>query len=156
MPPGSCRSTPAQLGLRIESVGLPSELEFEFAARGGRYTQPYLWPDNASGAERCNYAQIVICGGAAKAVGGRLQNGYRLFDMIGNVWEWTASPWRDQRSALPANGREALTEESGKRLVRGASFDSIGGRLAFSDRARTTPGYRGSSNGFRLVARIAP
>ena len=156
MPPGSCRSTPAQLGLRIESVGLPSELEFEFAARGGRYTQPYLWSDKASDAEQCKHAQIAACDGTAKLVGGRLQNGYKLYDMIGNVWEWTASPWRDQRSALPANGREALTGVSGPRSVRGGSFDAIGGGLALSSRFRYSPGSRVDHFGFRLVARIAP
>ena len=112
----------SRLGLRIDSIGLPSELEFEFAARGGRTTQAYLWPDGASDAEKCRHAQIGPCEGRAKHVVGRLPNGYRLHDMIGNVWEWTASPWRDQRSALPAHGREALTGVSGPRALRGASF----------------------------------
>ena len=146
----------AQLGLRIESVGLPSELEFEFAARGGRYTQPFLWPDNASNAEQCKHAHIDVCDGPAKPVAGRLQNGYKLYDMIGNVWEWTASPWRAQRSALPANGREALTGVSGLRSVRGASYFSSDGWLALSYRHRIYPGVRSYGTGFRLVARIAP
>ena len=146
----------SQLGLRIESIGLPSELEFEFAARGRRYTETYLWPDNASDAEKCWYAQVGKCEGGAKPVGGRLKNDYNLYDMIGNVWEWTASPWREQRSALPANGREALSGVSGPRSVRGASFGDYVGGLALSDRYRVTPGGRGYYIGFRLVARIAP
>ena len=150
------RKYAAQLGVRIASIGLPSELEWEFAARGGRYTQAYLWPDNASDAEKCRHAQISACEGDAKPVHGRLKNGYGLYDMIGNVWEWTASPGRDQRSALPSNGLEAPTGVSGPRSVRGASFFYYGGWLALSFRYRFTPGYRYSSIGFRLVARIAP
>ena len=76
--------------------------------------------------------------------------------MIGNVWEWTASPWRDERSALPAHGREALTGVSGPRALRGASFSYFDGWLALSGRDGYAPGVRSSGVGFRLVARIAP
>ncbi|MEK8026774.1 formylglycine-generating enzyme family protein [Pseudaquabacterium rugosum] len=142
--------------LRIDSIGLPSELEWEFAARGGRYTEKYLWDDGASDAETCRHGQNYKCHGGAKPVGERLKNGYRLHDMIGNVWEWTASPWRDQRSALPLHGREAPAGVSGPRSVRGASFVNFDVRLALSYRLWYTPGDRYSYIGFRLVARIAP
>ena len=144
------------LVVRVESMGLPSELEFEFAARAGRYTQAYLWADNASDAEICRHAQTVKCPGGAKTVGGRLPNDYKLYDMIGNVWEWTASPWRDARGALPVNGREVAAGVSGPRSVRGASFSGVVGGLGLSYRGRGTPGVRNDYVGFRLVARIAP
>ncbi len=147
----------AALGVRIESIGLPSELEWEFAARGGRYAQKYLWDDNASDAEKCKHAQVHACPGDVVPVGPpRLPNGYRLFDMIGNTWEWTASAWQDKRRAIPSNGREAAAGVSFPRVVRGASFYITDVRLALGVRSRNTPGFRNNNIGFRLVARIAP
>lgn len=146
----------AALGVRVESIGLPTELEWEFAARGGRYAQKNLWDDNASDAETCKHAQWSKCPGSTVPSGTLRANGHRLHDMIGNVSEWTASPWQDQRSAIPSNGREAAAGVSSPRVVRGASFGSGGDRLALDSRGRITPGVRGDLIGFRLVARIAP
>ena len=147
----------AALGVRIESIGLPSEMEWELAARGGRYAQKFLWEEGASDAEKCRHAQIHACPGDVIPVGSRLKNGYNLYDMIGNTWEWTASPWQDKRSAIPSNGREAADGVSAPRVVRGASFSNGGGGwLALGDRGGFTPGHRSINIGFRLVARIAP
>ncbi len=145
----------AALGVRIESIGLPSELEWEFAARGGRYAQKFLWDAGASDLEKCKHAQIRACPGDVIPVGARL-NGYKLSDMIGNVWEWTASPWQDKRSAIPSTGREAAAGVSAPRVVRGASFSYNDFGLALGNRYRYSPGFRNDVVGFRLVARIAP
>ena len=146
----------AALGVRIEIIGLPSELEWEFAARGGRYAQKFLWDAGASDAVICQHAQVGKCPGDVIPVGSRLKNAYNLHDMIGNVWEWTASPWQDKRSAMPSTGREAAAGVSAPRVVRGASFYVYDvDWLALGVRFRYTPGYRGVI-GFRLVARIAP
>ena len=153
----------AQLGLRIDSIGLPTELEWEFSARGGRYTQQYLWADDTSKAETCRHARTNNCRGDVPddvlPVAGRLNNDYGLYDMIGNVWEWTATDWRDDRKSMEANHRDHGNDSTGvsaARAVRGASifYDDDGLRLAF--RGRNSPGYRYYFTGFRLVARIAP
>ena len=149
----------AQLGLRIDSIGLPTELEWEFSARGGRYTQQYLWADDASKAETCRHAQTHECPGDVLPVGGRLKNGYGLDDMIGNVWEWTATDWRDERKSMEANARDHGNDSTGvsaARAVRGASFGNNGIWLRLAYRDRFTPGFRIFNIGFRLVARIAP
>ena len=149
----------SQLGVRIESIGLPTELEWEFSARGGRYTQQYLWADDASKAETCRHAHTNNCTGGVLPVGGRLKNGYGLDDMIGNVWEWTATDWRDDRKSMEANHRDHGNDSTGvsaARAVRGASFNSVVDRLRLAFRAGFTPGVRFYYIGFRLVARIAP
>ena len=113
----------AQLGLRIDNIGLPTELEWEISARGGRYTQQYLWADDASKAETCRHAHTTNCPGDMLPVGGRLKNGYGLDDMIGNVWEWTATDWRDDRKSMEANPRDHGNDSTGvsaARAVRGA------------------------------------
>jgi hypothetical protein len=141
------------MGVRFD---LPTEVEWELAARGGRYTQDYLWADGASDEEISRHAQWYKSPGNTVAVGSKLANGYGLYDMVGNVWEWQSSPWRDKRSELPRNGLEAQAAGvSVSRSVRGASFNDSGDRLRLAGRYRDTPGYRYYSIGFRLVARIA-
>ena len=148
-----------QLGLRLESIGLPTELEWEFSARGGRNTQAYLWADDASKAETCRHAHTANCPLGVLPVGGRLPNGFGLDDMIGNVWEWTATDWREDRKSIEANLRDHANDSTGvsaARAVRGPSFGSDGDWLRLASRYRYSPGIRSSFIGFRLVARIAP
>ena len=142
----------AELGVAVESIGLPSELEWELSARGGRLTQDYLWDDDA---DACRHAQVSWCGGRTKPVGARLPNGYRLYDMIGNALEWTASPWRANRTAIPVNGRDTAGG-SASRVSRGASFNDYDYWRRLSDRNNNSHGSRFFIIGVRLVARIAP
>ena len=148
------------MGLRIDSIGLPTELEWEFSARGGRYTQQYLWADDASKAETCRHAQSQRCPGYVLPVGSRLKNGYGLDDMIGNVWEWTATDWRDDRKSMEANARDHGNDSTGvsaARAVRGASiYNHVDDYLRLAFRSLYNPGFRFYGIGFRLVARIAP
>ena len=147
----------AQLGVRVSSVGLPTELEWEYSARGGRNSQQYLWADGADKAESCRYARTGDCPGGVNSVASLRENGYGLHDMIGNVWEWTATDWRDDRKSVEANHRDdGKSGVLAARSVRGAAFNSsvYGLRLAYRD--SYAPGFRDNDLGFRLVARIAP
>jgi formylglycine-generating enzyme required for sulfatase activity len=69
-------------------VGLPSELQWEKAARGGLADAVFSWGDTPD-PNRANYENSEI--GDSSAVGCFPANGFGLHDMIGNVWEWTRS-----------------------------------------------------------------
>ena len=64
---------------------LPTEAEWEYAARGGLAGKRYPWGDEGATAEKANYGRNV---GKPAVVGSYPANGYGLYDMAGKVWEW--------------------------------------------------------------------
>jgi len=132
-----------------ERVTLPSEAEWEKAARGtdGRI---FPWGDE-EGANRANFNNTGIDGVSAV---GCFPNGVSLFgceEMSGNVDEWSRSAYEDYPYE-PRDGREELTKDS-SRVVRGGSFrDWLGdARAAYRDGAG--PAGLDGGLGFRIVVR---
>jgi len=124
---------------------LPSEAEWERAARGGLEGASYCWGDEPypGGRQLANtwqgefpWQNLELDGYATTApVGSFPPNGYGLFDMAGNVWEWTTDWWQAQHTAVhaccgPDVGRGAPTDGSGtaapgevfgRRVIKGGS-----------------------------------
>jgi formylglycine-generating enzyme required for sulfatase activity len=134
-------------------VGLPSELEWEKAARGGLQDAIYSWGDTPD-PNRANYADSGIVD--TSAVGCFPANGFGLYDMLGNLWEWTRSrygpyPYR------PDDGREnPRPKDDDWMVVRGGSWLDLRGVARCACRYGARPGGRGGSLGFRVVLRAAP
>jgi formylglycine-generating enzyme required for sulfatase activity len=134
-------------------VGLPNELEWEKAARGGLRDAVYSWGDTPD-PERANYTDSEI--GDTSAVGCFPANGCGLHDMIGNVWEWTRSklapyPYRAD------DGRELQKPtEDDWMVLRGGSWSDSSGGARCAGRDGLPPDYRNVSIGFRVVLRSAP
>ena len=135
-------------------VTLPSELEWEKAARGGLRDTVFSWGDEPD-PNRANYNDSET--GDTSAVGCFPANGFGLYDLSGNVWEWTRSHYYQSYPYRADDGRENLAAgDDVWRVVRGGSWRAarVFARCAY--RRRAHPGGRFSSGGFRVVLRSAP
>lgn len=131
---------------------LPSASEWEYAARSGTSTQ-YSWGDEVE-EERAN------CLGCTKKFTGELApvgsfppNAWGLYDMHGNVWEWTKD-CIDSNSAPPANGMPQLFGNCESRELRGGSAKSDGWSIRAGARATALRKTRLSDVGFRVVREL--
>ena len=135
-------------------VALPSELEWEKAARGGLPDAVYAWGDTPD-PNGANYADSGTV--TTSAVGCFPANGFGLHDTIGNVWEWTRSLWVAYPYDPDDPKREDLDAGNDKsRVVRGGAWDDGRGLARCAYRSRTPPGGRSGRIGFRVVLRSAP
>jgi formylglycine-generating enzyme required for sulfatase activity len=117
-------------------------------------TTRYLWGDSPKKA--CKYANVFPCGEEVKREIGRLPpNRFGLYDVIGNVWEWTQDCWNDSYNGAPADGSAWLTGDCRNRVMRGGSFDELPLNYRLSMRGRGAVMPRGDFQGLRLARSVA-
>jgi formylglycine-generating enzyme required for sulfatase activity len=138
---------------------LPSEAEWEYAARAGTTTTRW-WGDALGGGHaNCNGCGSRWDGKMIAPVGSFGPNPFGLYDMLGNVWEWVEDCWNESYVGAPADGSAWLTGDCTRRVLRGGSWSNVPVfiRSATRSRAERTGGDFDYSSyaGFR-VARTLP
>lgn len=142
---------------------LPSEAEWEYAAKAGK-NQAFGYGDNINasvanyfvaapyreGSKEQNRLTILPVGSLNAA------NSFGLYDIHGNVAEWTADFWNDSYSGAPIDGtawQEADEDNQNYRVIRGGGYDSIGNDCRAAARRKHPAVVRSPKIGFRVVVK---
>ena len=138
-----------------QNFRLPTEAEWEYAARGGNKSRGYKYSGSNSIDNVAVYAVNSYNKGnnhpdyGTHTVGTKTPNELGIYDMSGNVWEWCQDWYGDYSSSSQTNPKGA---SSGSRCVlRGGSWGNRAGNCRVSIRYYHYPGSGDSSSGFRLV-----
>jgi formylglycine-generating enzyme required for sulfatase activity len=148
-------------GITGKSYRLLSESEYEYAARAGSETA-YPWGNDIT----LNGKPMANCVGCSSQwdnkqttqVGSFPQNRFGLYDMVGNVWQWTQDNYNESYKGAPADGSPWTSGDCSRHVVRSGSCLNVAGRLRSASRGRgwSTAGYHGLTQGFRVARTLSP
>jgi formylglycine-generating enzyme required for sulfatase activity len=128
---------------------LPTEAEWEYAARAGTTTRYSFGDDDSKLGEYAWYRENSE--DKTHPVGKKGANPWGLYDMHGNVWEWVQDEWHDTYDGAPVDG-SAWEDGVGASLVfRGGGWFDYAGGCQSASRAFFVQGVRARDLGFRLL-----
>ena len=132
---------------------LPSEAEWEYAARAGSTTAYWWGAEIGSGQANCRECNTGQSQQSSR-VGSYQPNSFGLYDTAGNLAEWVEDCWNEDYKGAPTNGSAWTSGQCRLRILRGGSFDSQARYLRTSSRFRYDTNVRFFANGFRVVREL--
>jgi formylglycine-generating enzyme required for sulfatase activity len=131
---------------------LPSEAQWEFAARSGGKQERY------AGGDRIDTLAWYEANsqGRTQPVGTRAPNGLGLYDMSGNVWEWCRDHYVEDAYNRPVDRNPVVTAKTSDRVIRGGSWHLDAWSARCARRFSCTQDFFGPGLGFRLVMTLSP
>ena len=135
---------------------LPTDAEWEYAARGG--TRSRFWWGDETGVARSNCAECgSLWDGEKTSLVGRFNpNPFGLHDTAGNVFEWVADCWSDDFSQAPQDGSALEKPDCGVRVIRGGAWSFPLREVRSANRWRNFQSRRSDDTGFRVVRELTP
>jgi formylglycine-generating enzyme required for sulfatase activity len=126
-------------------LSLPSEARWEYACRAGT-TTPYSFGTEINRALVCYQSDAPVPAGSLPP------NGWGLYEMHGNVWEWCADQWHDSHEGAPNDGSAwPDRKRAADRVFRGGSWAVVARGVRAACRGRSGPARRNSDVGFRCA-----
>jgi formylglycine-generating enzyme required for sulfatase activity len=135
---------------------LPSEAQWEYAARGGRQSKGYQYAGSNNIDEvawyKGNYKQSKHGKeGTTHPVKTKKANELGLYDMSGNVWEWCADDWHGNYKGIPTDGSAWLeSPKTSESVIRGGGYFGIAGYCRALNRRSYAAGFGHNALGLRL------
>jgi formylglycine-generating enzyme required for sulfatase activity len=119
------RGTPSVSGSRGGPYRLPSEAEWEYAARAGTATERWWGDAIGSASANCNGCGSKWDGSLLAPIGSFGPNPFGLYDMLGNVWQWVDDCWNESYIGAPDDGSAWTKGDCSKRVMRGGSWINV-------------------------------
>ena len=139
-----------------ETYRLPSEAEWEYAARAGAGTRYWWGNDVGRGRANCDGCGSQWDDEQTAPVGSFPPNGFGLHDVHGNVWEWVQDCWNDSYRGAPTHGGAWTRGDCSLRVKRGGAWFSSTGATRVSFRGNAYSYRTDNYNGFRIARTLSP